>query len=1326
MADDVIIDILMKMQDFNYEDINECVQNYFQLQEINQSGWFKRIDADILFDASIVSTLCRCFYPSNFKTDQEQDQRDDIEERAYTGTVKLQPMHTSLFTAAIDSLHVISRKGRHIATQIPIQMISSSSSSSSSMSDHSPLDSFVKAIQLLSNDPDTMKHARRGIDIIQRGISSTSALSIIECLSTIEGHLKDEAANMIADIASNHSESLKYASPMLISRLLDAALKGKGAGLLKLASSQHDLITMLDRAAESANASQRSAALFPDMLEHVLNNNDQSIAPDALWCLSRWACIDPTTLLRGVKQLVLKYPTPAVRRLLLACLSIALRCECTTDVKSRDSSSLISVCGLIIEAFGPGLVFSPKFERNAHLSDSVVDDLILAFDPQCNRSSSSHEIRLASLCVLLELVQKHHYSWEDCDSTLPGVIQHFWRALLMFERLGVSRLEKIGSKLRSTVDVSQPHISGVDQPLIAGFRLENVPSLISEAAIAAEILVKISGVIPPIYRPMFPFPASALHKWGISKADMSLCQVLIHPGVSGIKLALGHCFNAVKHLQSQLTTDFQLHGLKTTDEVSIHTPLSWVGQPSSHDIEHIESLLINPDVSIWDLVTSGVISQLLVSEHNEINMISNSAVWNLNSKLGLALELLIPLFPHPTPISIPADRFKRSTAKLSNSTGTYGVDIDIGFGLMKPVFELTEQMDIDFKSQSKDIDASTVVSFGTRIVSRQHTIPSISLLGNSSGCSGSKLFTCAGQADIPIRSGSRHSDKPRTRFSDDLPGLIGLKLRVSKAITPGSSKKRHFIGDCDDDDTDADQQQCGVGKHRSVVPGPWSALLLTGIRASRQPCLMGSIPHQLTTIVTKQQQQCQPTPVLSTIRPIRFLTAGLIALRGTLYSRQSKQPESWNTPDLPTKFTLDALDRVAQRALDCSTVKCSSLAPVWLSTLLVVHPELVSSAFRYRALTLASVTPSRAALLLGHEGYLTETEPQSLELHRTAVSIDRSVRSLVSYLTPIVYGPLEPMLTFSDEPGNGNGVTRGAFSWVAGLFENDTDMKWVKSSGRYLSPCLSTPVSKMEMIGELCAFAFVFRLAFPLPLHPLFRTVLNNSIRIVDEHHVFAKEAFNSIYPEFASSINQMSKFVEDGVEIEDFYVPALLPGETEAEGEEAPLLTSATFDAFVKRALTELVICPFTVAVKSFLRGWNRHCRSTPPTLLSDWDFVLGSDCFEWSSDTMLASCQLRGWNQDSDPATPIWFCQWVCSLTTDQKRVFLRWLTGSPGLPVGGWSCLVPRLCILKLDDLSRYPVAQTCFHLLKLPAYSSYEVLVQKMEAAIVMSGNQFGLA
>jgi len=83
-------------------------------------------------------------------------------------------------------------------------------------------------------------------------------------------------------------------------------------------------------------------------------------------------------------------------------------------------------------------------------------------------------------------------------------------------------------------------------------------------------------------------------------------------------------------------------------------------------------------------------------------------------------------------------------------------------------------------------------------------------------------------------------------------------------------------------------------------------------------------------------------------------------------------------------------------------------------------------------------------------------------------------------------------------------------------------------------------------------------------------------------------------------------------------------------------------------------------------------------------------------------------------------------------EQQEFLRFITGSPRLPVGGLKALYPKLTVVRKTPDAGYmadsylPSAMTCANYLKLPDYSGKEVMVEKLKIAMTEGQGSFHLS
>jgi E3 ubiquitin-protein ligase HECTD1 len=80
------------------------------------------------------------------------------------------------------------------------------------------------------------------------------------------------------------------------------------------------------------------------------------------------------------------------------------------------------------------------------------------------------------------------------------------------------------------------------------------------------------------------------------------------------------------------------------------------------------------------------------------------------------------------------------------------------------------------------------------------------------------------------------------------------------------------------------------------------------------------------------------------------------------------------------------------------------------------------------------------------------------------------------------------------------------------------------------------------------------------------------------------------------------------------------------------------------------------------------------------------------------------------------------MINLSSDERKAFLQFTTGCSSLPPGGLANLHPRLTIVRKVDGNdnSFPSVNTCVHYLKLPEYSSEDILREKLLAATSEKG------
>mmetsp|Transcript_3284 Transcript_3284/g.2238 ORF Transcript_3284/g.2238 Transcript_3284/m.2238 type:complete len:173 (+) Transcript_3284:410-928(+) len=122
-----------------------------------------------------------------------------------------------------------------------------------------------------------------------------------------------------------------------------------------------------------------------------------------------------------------------------------------------------------------------------------------------------------------------------------------------------------------------------------------------------------------------------------------------------------------------------------------------------------------------------------------------------------------------------------------------------------------------------------------------------------------------------------------------------------------------------------------------------------------------------------------------------------------------------------------------------------------------------------------------------------------------------------------------------------------------------------------------------------------------------------------------------------------------------------------------------------------------------------------------------------EWTNLQALAHhiVPAHGYHQKSHEYLD--FLRMLTLLTRDERKKFLRFSTGSSRLPRGGFEALDPKMTVVykkpidpKENPDNILPSVMTCQNFLKLPSYSSFEVLKSRFEKAYNEGNNNFTLS
>jgi E3 ubiquitin-protein ligase TRIP12 len=209
-----------------------------------------------------------------------------------------------------------------------------------------------------------------------------------------------------------------------------------------------------------------------------------------------------------------------------------------------------------------------------------------------------------------------------------------------------------------------------------------------------------------------------------------------------------------------------------------------------------------------------------------------------------------------------------------------------------------------------------------------------------------------------------------------------------------------------------------------------------------------------------------------------------------------------------------------------------------------------------------------------------------------------------------------------------------------------------------------------------------------------------------------------------------------DGAKLEDLCLDFTLPGdesyELKAGGSDIPV-TINNIEEYIELLQDIIAGSGISQQVAAFREGFNCLFAIDDLRLLTYSELVslFGKAEEDWSYATLADTIRAdHGFTMESDPVR--YLLEILSSLNDNEKRQFLQFTTGSPRLPIGGWKALRPVFTVvrkipeapLQADDY--LPSVMTCANYLKMPAYTSKEIMLRRLLTSMNEGQNSFLLS
>ncbi|THY79149.1 hypothetical protein D6C86_00099 [Aureobasidium pullulans] len=485
------------------------------------------------------------------------------------------------------------------------------------------------------------------------------------------------------------------------------------------------------------------------------------------------------------------------------------------------------------------------------------------------------------------------------------------------------------------------------------------------------------------------------------------------------------------------------------------------------------------------------------------------------------------------------------------------------------------------------------------------------------------------------------------------------------------------------------------------------------------------------------------------------------------------------------QFVNTKLTAKLNRQLEEPLIVASNCLPTWSEDLARLYPFLFPFETRHFFLQSTSFGYSRSMTRWQNAQSETESRRHRDErpflgrLQRQKVRISRS-RILESAIKVMeLYGSSPSILEveYFEEVGTGLGPTLEFYSTVSREFSKKKIKLWRENEsiagddyafgmrGLFPAPMSDEQSNKengkrvlhlFKMLGKFVARSMLDSRIIDVSFNPTFFRIGAGNSAVKPSLGAVAsvdRDLANSLRP-LARCARAKQAIQEDGnltaeqksqaikniriekASIEDLGLDFTLPGypgvELQPNGSEIDV-TIENVELYVEKVIDFTLGCGVQKQVDAFSAGFSQVFPYSALKAFTPDELVMlfGRADEDWSLETLMDSIKAdHGFNLDSASVKNL--LQTMSEFTLPERRDFLQFVTGSPKLPIGGFKSLTPMFTVVcKPNELplipdDYLPSVMTCVNYLKMPNYSTQEVLRAKLSVAIKEGQGAFHLS
>ncbi|KAF8666891.1 hypothetical protein HU200_053415 [Digitaria exilis] len=399
----------------------------------------------------------------------------------------------------------------------------------------------------------------------------------------------------------------------------------------------------------------------------------------------------------------------------------------------------------------------------------------------------------------------------------------------------------------------------------------------------------------------------------------------------------------------------------------------------------------------------------------------------------------------------------------------------------------------------------------------------------------------------------------------------------------------------------------------------------------------------------------------------------------------------------------------------------------------------------------------------GHQDQV-KSLPQTIKYRVTRSAI---LEGAISMMTN--HGPSSRIVEveFEGEVGTGRGPTFEFYTTVShelqrpglGMWRGDnSDDGFVQASfGLFPKPWSSSGTSsrrtdfsdvlqKFKLLGHLVVRAVLDGRILDIPLSKAFYKIMLEQELDIYDIPSFDPELGKTLI-EFQALVSR-KKFLETSsrtssptaflsyrnMKLEDLCLDFTLPGSPEYElipGGSQKMVTLDSLEEYVSLVVDATLKSGIAKQIEGFKSGVNEVFALKTFKMFTEKEMerILCGEQDAWALKNIEDHMEFEHGYDMSSP-TIITVLEILREFGREEQRAFIQFTTGAPQLPLGGLASLDPKLTVVRkqcdgnIDD--ELPSVNTCRHFIKLPSYSSKEIMKKKLKYAITEGLGSFHLS